>query len=50
MIATAGPTPWLDRRWNSASVPNGTYRLQSVAYDTVGNASHSADVVVTVKN
>ena len=36
--------------WNSASVPNGTYLLQSVVYDAVGNVRHSADVVVTVKN
>ena len=36
--------------WNSASVPNGTYRLQSVAYDAAGYARHSADVVVSVKN
>ena len=52
VIATAGsatPEGWI-AGWNSASVPNGTYRLRSVAYDTVGNVSHSTDIVVTVKN
>ena len=36
--------------WDSASVPNGKYRLQSVAYNDTGNVSHSADVVIWVKN
>jgi hypothetical protein len=51
LIATGIPT-WFGwaAQWDSASVPNGTYKLQSVAYDTVGNVRHSADVVVTVKN
>jgi hypothetical protein len=50
-IATATETKfgwWAG--WNSASVPNGTYHLQSVAYDTVGHVRRSTDVVVTVKN
>ena len=51
LITTARPTPygWI-AGWNSASVPNGTYRLQSVAYNTLGNVGHSADVVISVKN
>jgi hypothetical protein len=36
--------------WNSALVPNGTYRLQSVAYDTGGYRSVSPAVTVSVRN
>jgi len=51
LIATASLTydGWLGD-WDSASVPNGKYRLQSVAYNDTGNVSHSADVVIWVKN
>jgi hypothetical protein len=37
-------------KWNTASVGNGTYTLQSVAYDNAGRRSHSAGIVITVKN
>ncbi len=37
-------------RWNSMSVPDGTYSLQSVAYASDGRVSASAGIVVTVKN
>lgn len=51
LIATAslGLEGWLGD-WDSASVPNGKYRLQSVAYNDTGNVTRSADVVIWVKN
>ncbi|MGH9028438.1 MAG: hypothetical protein ACRDV4_02335 [Acidimicrobiales bacterium] len=36
--------------WNTASVPNGTYELRSVAYDTFGRPAYSNWVHVTVDN
>jgi hypothetical protein len=36
--------------WNSASVPNGTYRVQSVAHDAGGYRSLSPAVTVSVRN
>ena len=36
--------------WNTTSVPNGTYTLNSVAYDPAGNVGHSANVTVMVQN
>jgi hypothetical protein len=36
--------------WNSKSVPNGTYTLNSVAYDPAGNVGRSANVTITVHN
>jgi hypothetical protein len=51
LIATATPTyyGWL-AGWNTTTVPNGTYTLQSVAYDVSGNVGHSAGVTITVAN
>jgi uncharacterized protein YjbI with pentapeptide repeats len=51
VIATATPTyyGWLVQ-WNTTSVPNGTYTLQSVATDTVAESAPSAPVTVTVDN
>jgi uncharacterized protein YjbI with pentapeptide repeats len=37
-------------QWNTTAVPNGTYTLQSVATDTVAEATSSAPVAVTVNN
>jgi outer membrane protein assembly factor BamB len=50
-IATATPTyyGWL-AGWDTTSVPDGTYTLQSVAYDAAGNAGYSAGITVTVDN
>jgi hypothetical protein len=39
-----------DYAWNTKSVPNGTYALDSVAYDPAGNVGRSANVNITVRN
>ncbi len=51
LIATATPTQygWL-AGWDTTTVPDGTYTLQSVAYDTAGNSTHSAGISITVDN
>jgi uncharacterized protein YjbI with pentapeptide repeats len=51
VIVTAGPTiyGWL-AQWNSATVPNGTYSLQSVATDAANHSDTSAPVSVVVSN
>ena len=36
--------------WNSTTVPDGTYTLQSVAYDAAGNQGASSGVTVIVEN
>jgi Bacterial Ig domain len=36
--------------WNTRDVPNGTYKLQSVATDTAGVSTASAPITVTVDN
>lgn len=45
------PTPygWL-AKWNTASVANGTYSLQSLAYDSSGTSRISTSVPITIKN
>ncbi len=51
LIATASPTMygWL-APWNTTAVPNGTYVLQSEAYDAAGLSAYSSGVTVTVDN
>jgi hypothetical protein len=51
LIATATPTyyGWL-AVWDTTTVPNGTYTLQSVAYDASGNSGRSAGITITVAN
>ncbi len=51
VIATAAPTliGWL-AEWDTTTVPNGSYTLQSVATDVASNVSVSTGVTVTVNN
>ncbi len=36
--------------WNTTGVPSGTYTLQSLATDSVGNTAYSTGITVTVDN
>ena len=51
VIATAAPTlfGWL-AQWNTTSVPNGSYTLQSVATDADANTDTSEPISITVTN
>jgi hypothetical protein len=51
VIDTAGLTVygWLDS-WNTSTVPNGTYTLQSVASTKAGLTGTSSPVTITVNN
>jgi hypothetical protein len=51
VIATGAPTlyGWLDE-WNTTSVPNGVYTLQSVASYAGGVSGTSAPITITVNN
>jgi peptidoglycan/LPS O-acetylase OafA/YrhL len=48
-IGTQSIVGWLFY-WNTATVPNGTYILQGVAYDAAGKSDHSKPVTITVNN
>ena len=41
---------WGFYNWNTASVPNGTYTLNSVATDPAGNVGRSPGVTITARN
>jgi outer membrane protein assembly factor BamB len=51
LIGVATPTQygWI-YHWDSTSVPNGAYTLNSVATDPAGNVGHSAGVSINVAN
>ncbi len=51
LIATASLTyyGWV-ASWDTTTVANGPYTLQSVAYDTAGNSTYSTGVTVSVNN
>jgi hypothetical protein len=50
-LGTATPTPYgYIFVWNTTSVPNGTYTLQSLVTDVAGNFEYSTGVSVTVAN
>ena len=44
-----GPFGWYCT-WNTSQVPNGPYRLQSVAYDSAGKSIRSEPISISVKN
>ncbi len=51
VIATATPNAYGDlATWNSDSVPDGTYALQSVASDASGDSNVSPGITVTIDN
>jgi hypothetical protein len=51
VIASAALTPygWIGP-WNTTTVPNGTYTLQSVASYASGQSGTSAPITITVNN
>lgn len=51
VVSSATPTfyGWIGG-WRATGVPNGTYSIQSVATDTLGTATTSAPITVTVDN
>ena len=51
VIATATPTlfGWL-AKWNTTTVPNGSYSLESVATDAAANTDTSTPITITVNN
>ena len=51
LIGTAvrSPIGWL-ADWNTATVGNGTYQLQSVAYDAAGKSIRSKPISITIRN
>ncbi len=51
VIGTATPTiyGWL-AQWNTTTVPNGTYSLESVATDTVAETTTSSPITINVDN
>ena len=51
VIATATPTivGWL-AAWDTTTVPDATYTMQSIAFDAAGNVSQSTPVTIHVDN
>jgi major membrane immunogen (membrane-anchored lipoprotein) len=51
LVATATSSPWgWYASWDSTTVPDGTYTLESVAYNTAGTKAYSAGVTIIVEN
>ena len=51
LVATATPTIYgYLALWNTITVPNGTYVVQSEAFDAAGLSAYSSGVTVTVNN
>jgi hypothetical protein len=51
VIATGSPTRYGEiASWNTASVPDGSYTLQSVVTDAAGNSAFSPGVAIKVHN
>jgi hypothetical protein len=50
-VATATSSPWgWYGSWDSTTVPDGTYTLKSVAYNTAGTVAYSAASTIIVEN
>ena len=51
LVGTGAKSPigWL-ANWNTATVGNGTYELQSVAFDAAGKSIRSAPISITISN
>jgi hypothetical protein len=51
LVASATSSPWgWYAYWDSTTVPDGTYTLESVAYSTAGTKAYSAGATVIVEN
>ncbi len=51
VVATGTPTLYgYLAQWNTTTVPNGSYSLQSVATDTAANTDTSTPITITVNN
>ena len=50
LIATTGFTTEWNFLWNTTTVPNGTYKLHSVAFDAGGQHISSKEITVRVAN
>jgi hypothetical protein len=48
-IATPTLQGWI-KSWDTATVPNGRYELQSVAFDSAGKSAISAPLTIDVRN
>lgn len=48
-VTTISRAGWI-LLWNTTSVPNGTYRLQSLATNGFGVSAYSAAITITVDN
>jgi outer membrane protein assembly factor BamB len=49
VVHTPSYAGWIVR-WDTTTVPNGVYKLNSVAYDPAGNSGRSPDISITVQN
>jgi outer membrane protein assembly factor BamB len=49
VVHTPSNAGWIVR-WDTTTVPNGVYTLNSVAYDPAGNSGRSPDISITVQN
>jgi hypothetical protein len=51
LVATATSSPWgWYSSWDSTTVPDGTYTLKSVAYNTAGTVAYSTGTTIIVEN
>ncbi|MGH8977937.1 MAG: Ig-like domain-containing protein, partial [Acidimicrobiia bacterium] len=50
LLGTGTPGFGWALRWDTTSVPDGTYRLTTVAFDSMGNADASDAITISVAN